>query len=93
MFRRALCLLNLPSNHAIINSRSQCHHSPYLPGTTHQLQYVLLFPKKTTATAGCSSLELFGLFDGDVEMYFYLLLGLSPVVMKRYHFGQVGGNK
>ena len=35
---------------------------------------------------------LFGLLDGDVEMAFYLLLGLSPVVMKGYDFRQVGVN-
>ena len=46
------------------------------------------FPKKPIATAGCSALVLFGLLDGDMEMYFYLLLGLSPVVIRRYHFGQ-----
>ena len=32
-----------------------------------------------------------GLLDGDVEMSFYLPLGLSPVVMKGCHFSQVGG--
>ena len=35
---------------------------------------------------------LFGLLDGDVEMAFYLLLGLSPVVMKGSDFGRLGGN-
>ena len=46
------------------------------------------------ATAGCSALGLFGLLDGDVEMSFYFLhaLELSLVVMKGYHFGQVGVN-
>ena len=50
------------------------------------------FPRKSIATAGCSTLGLSGLLDGDVNMYFYLLLGLSPVVMKGYHFRQVGRN-
>ena len=52
------------------------------------------FSKKSIATAGCSALGLFGLLDGDVEMSFYFLhaLELSLVVMKGYHFGQVGVN-
>ena len=33
-----------------------------------------------------------GVCDGHVDMSFYLLLGLPSVVMKVYHFGQVGGN-
>ena len=32
------------------------------------------------------------LLDGDVSTSFYLPLGLSPGIMKGYHFGQVGGN-
>ena len=41
---------------------------------------------------GCSALGLFGLLVGDVEMFLYLLLGLSPVVMKGSDFGRLGGN-
>ena len=44
------------------------------------------------ATAGCSALGLFRPLDEDVEMSLYLLLGLSPMVMKGSDFGQVGGN-
>ena len=51
------------------------------------------FPKKSIATVGGSALGLFGLLDGDMEMSSYpLLLELSPLVMKGYHFGQVRGN-
>ena len=38
------------------------------------------------------ALGLFGLLDGDAETCFYPLLGLSPVVVKGYDFGQVGVN-
>ena len=57
------------------------------------------FPKKSIATIIHSqllldvlALGLFRLLDGDAEMSSCLLLGLSPVVIKGYHLGQVGGN-
>ena len=58
--------------------------------------FVYYFSKKTIATllatARCSALGRCGLLYGGVWMCLYLLLGLSPVVMKGYDFGQVGGN-
>ena len=47
---------------------------------------------------GCSSvgpfgsLGLFGMLSREADMYSYLLLGLSEMVMKGCDFGQAGGN-
>ena len=57
---------------------------PYFPPQKNDRDYIL-------ATAECSTLlGPFGLLDREVGVYFRLLLGRSPVVMKGNDFGRGG---
>ena len=64
---------------------------PGIPYFVCYLVYRIFFRNNRSRLLDVQPLGCSGwLLDGDV-MSFYLLLGSLPVVMKGYHFGQVGG--